>query len=99
MQARQKKGALGDLVDHRTGDVDGYEQLRRCALDGEPSGWRLGFGVLAARGIAGWLRVWHTNVPIPRPLQPLAVPESGVGSEQLVGVLASMALACVDQRR
>lgn len=76
-------------------DADRYEQLRRRALGGEPEGWRLGLGVLSHRGVAAWLRAWHTTTPATE--APVAAPASasGVGSDELVGVLASMALAAV----
>jgi hypothetical protein len=71
--------------------VERYEQLRRRALDGEPEGWRLGLGVLRQRGVAAWLRAWRTTVPTP-PAAP--APTAGrAGSDELVAVLASMALA------
>ena len=44
-------------------DVERYEQLRRRALGGEADGWRLGLGVLCHRGVAAWLRAWHTTAP------------------------------------
>jgi len=81
--------------------VDRYEQLRHRVLCGEPSGWQLGLGVLAARGVAGWLRVWHTTtVPTLEPVVPTA-PVGLVSSDEIemVGVLASMALACVTSGR
>jgi hypothetical protein len=97
-QPKQKKGAPDEPVDSHRGDVDRYEQLRRRALCGEPSGWQLGLGVLAARRVAGWLRVWHTTVPTPeRPSK--ETPAGLVGSDEMVAILASMALACVDRRR
>lgn len=72
-------------------DVERYEQLRRRALDGEAEGWRLGLGVLCHRGVAAWLRAWHTTVPTPAAVAPAAA--NRVGSDELVGVLASMAFA------
>jgi hypothetical protein len=35
--------------------VADYEQLRRRALAGRPDGWRLGWGVLATRGVVAWI--------------------------------------------
>jgi hypothetical protein len=72
--------------------VDRYEQLRRRALHGEPEGWRLGLGVLCHRGVAAWLRAWHTTAPTAIAAPPAA---QRVGSDELVGVLASMALAAI----
>lgn len=74
-------------------DVERYEQLRRRALGGEPSGWRLGLGVVCHRGVAAWLRVWRSTVApeIVTP-QPAAI---SAGSDELVGVLATMALFAI----
>ena len=36
--------------------VERYEQLRSHALDGEPSGFRLGLALLERRGVAAWSR-------------------------------------------
>ena len=69
-----------------------YEQLRAQALDGDPSGWRLGLAVLERRGVVAWTRAWRATAPSPpraTPIKPVAV------SDELVGALASMALACV----
>lgn len=71
--------------------MERYEQLRRRALGGEAEGWRLGLGVLCHRGVAAWLHAWHTTVPTP-PFAPSADVDR-VGSDELVGVLASMAFA------
>ena len=73
-------------------DLERYEQLRRRALHGEVEGWRLGLGVLCHRGLAAWLRAWHTSAPAAVAAPPAADP---VGSDELVGVLASMALAAI----
>jgi hypothetical protein len=73
-------------------DVERYEQLRAQALHGDPSGWRLGLALLQRRGVVAWTRAWQTTTPAPaRPT--IATPAAD--SDQLVGVLASMALACV----
>jgi hypothetical protein len=73
-------------------DVARYEQLRARALGGDPAGWRLGLAVLEHRGVMAWTRAWQASVPAPArttPAEPVAV------SDELVGALASMALACV----
>ena len=76
-------------------DVERYEQLRAQALEGDPSGWRLGLAVLERRGVVAWTRAWQTTTPAPaRP----AIAMPAADSDQLVGVLASMALACVAGR-
>lgn len=80
------------------GLVDRYEQLRRHALDGDGQGWRLGLALLHRRGVAGWLRAWD-DLPVPAPVAPCAAVVSIVpGDAPLVGLLASMALACVAGR-
>lgn len=77
------------------GLVDRYEQLRRHALDGDGQGWRLGLALLHRRGVAGWLRAWE-DLPVAAPAAPCASTVSIVpGDAPLVGLLASMALACV----
>ena len=57
--------AAGEQPVHDGVDVERYEQLRRRALGGEAEGWRLGLGVLCHRGVAAWLRAWHSAVPTP----------------------------------
>ena len=61
--------------------------------------------MLAGRGVAGWLRVFHATVPsLERssaqkgPVGSVGSSHEAVGSDQVVGVLASMALACVEGR-
>lgn len=71
--------------------MERYEQLRRRALDGAAEGWRLGLGVLCHRGVVAWLRAWHITVPTPPAAAPAAADH--LGSDELVGVLASMAFA------
>ena len=53
------------MTDARSGggDVERYEQLRSRALDGEPSGFRLGLALLERRGMAAWARAWDTTAP------------------------------------
>lgn len=87
------------MTDARGGawDAERYEQLRRHALDGEPSGFRLGLALLERRGVAAWSRAWCTSAPArtaatpPAPAAPGPVP----AGDELVGALASMALARV----
>ena len=89
----------GNDIDDTDGDgsdvVDGYEQLRARALGGEADGWRLGLGVLQQRGVAAWLRVRQATVPTISPPTPAraASPIAGGVDAELVGLLASMALA------
>ena len=47
------------------GDVERYEQLRSRALDGEPSGFRLGLALLERRGVAAWARAWQAHPAAP----------------------------------
>jgi hypothetical protein len=75
--------------------VHGYEQLRARTLGGQPDGWRLGLGVLQQRGVAAWLRLRRATVPkvsAPPPAR-TAPPVAGGVEAELVGLLASMALA------
>jgi hypothetical protein len=74
--------------------VDGYEQLRARALTGDTDGWRLGLGMLQQRGVAAWLRVCQA-VPKTSPPTPARAgsPSAGGVDGELVGLLASMALA------
>lgn len=77
------------------GDVERYETLRRKALDGEAAGWRLGLAVLVRQGVAAWLRVGQA-IPAPPPMRPPG--DRPTCGDELVGVLATMALACLDGR-
>lgn len=40
--------------------MGGYERLRAQVLAGHTDGWRLGWGVLAAKGMAAWMCAWPT---------------------------------------
>lgn len=40
--------------------AQGYEQLRAQVLAGHTDGWRLGWGVLATKGMAAWMRARPT---------------------------------------
>jgi hypothetical protein len=76
------------------GDVERYEALRAQALGGDAAGWRHGLALLEGRGMAAWLRTSRSVAAGPsRPAGRPSSPE-GLGGE-LVGVLASMALAVV----
>jgi hypothetical protein len=85
--------AATDEPDGDGGDVERYEALRRHALDGAASGWRLGLAVLQRHGVAAWARAWHAAAVSP-PARPAA--GAPVGGDELVAVLATMALACVE---
>jgi hypothetical protein len=75
--------------------VDGYERLRARALGGDTDGWRLGLGVVQQRGVAAWLRVRQAAVSTVSPPTPSRAgsPLAGGMDGELVGLLASMALA------
>jgi hypothetical protein len=75
--------------------VERYEQVRSHALDGEPSGFRLGLALLERRGVAAWSRAWGASAPAPAATQPARVAPGPAGGDELVGALASMALARV----
>lgn len=67
-----------------------YEQLRSRALGGAPDGFRLGLAVLQRQGMAAWMGAWKEIGDAPPPQQPKHVTD---GSDAVVAVLASMALA------
>jgi hypothetical protein len=74
-----------------------YEQLRQVALAGHAEGWRHGLGVLATRGMTGWMNACQTVAP-PRPPPPApparaSVDTLGPDAGELVAVMAAMALA------
>jgi hypothetical protein len=93
----------GNDIDDTSGDrsdvVDGYEQLRARALTGDTDGWRLGLGMVQQRGVAAWLRVRQATAPtVARPTPARAgSPVAGGVEAELVGLLASMALAVATQ--
>lgn len=95
----QTRNDIDDTCGDRSDVVDGYEQLRARALGGDADGWRLGLGVLQQRGVAAWLRVRQTTVPTVCPPTPTraAPPSAGGVDAELVGLLASMALAVATQ--
>jgi hypothetical protein len=82
--------ASGELAGD--GDVERYERLRRCALGGDPDGHRFGLALLERRGVAAWARAWQTTTPS-SPLPPPV--EAPAGADEIVDVLATMALACL----
>jgi hypothetical protein len=73
-----------------------YEQLRQVALAGHAEGWRHGLGVLATRGVTGWMRACQTIPSPPAPPAPArsaAADTLGAGAGEIVAVMAAMALA------
>ncbi|MET0994397.1 MAG: hypothetical protein ABWY20_10070 [Mycobacterium sp.] len=92
----------GNDIDDTSGGsdvVDGYERLRARALGGDVDGWRLGLAVVQQRGIAAWLRVRQATVSTVSPPTPSRAgsPSAGGVDGELVGLLASMALAVAAQ--
>ena len=86
------------MTDARNGpaDVQRYEQLRSHALEGGPAGFTLGLALLERRGVAAWARAWQGAAPTRELQRPEAsVVELPTASGELVGALASMALARV----
>ena len=74
-----------------------YEQLRRTALSGDPSGWRGGLAVLQHRGVAAWLRAWRAVPAAPAAVCPTrrdSVLPNG-SADGLVHALAGMALGAM----
>jgi len=76
-----------------------YEQLRQVALAGHAEGWRHGLGVLATRGMTGWMNACQTVAPPPQS-SPTPAPRArpsgdafGPDAAELVTVMAAMALA------
>jgi hypothetical protein len=51
--------------------------------------------VVCHRGVAAWLRAWHSVASAPTVTAPAETPDRRVGSDELVGVLAAMALAAL----
>ncbi|MGI5182304.1 hypothetical protein ACQEVZ_55805 [Dactylosporangium sp. CA-152071] len=71
-----------------------YEQLRQVALTGNAEGWRHGLGVLATRGMTGWMHTCRTIPPPPAaPRCGTANPIAVDAAAEIVAVMAAMALA------
>jgi hypothetical protein len=70
--------------------------LRDRALAGAPGSSRLGLALLQHRGVRAWTRAWHTATPTPISSTPIssAPIAAGVCEQEIVGVLATIALAC-----
>lgn len=92
-----RKAAAGEpaLLDEHRDLLVRYEQLRGDALAGAGHGWRWGRALLDRQGLAAWIDTWRQlAVPAPVPSPPAAATAAvPAGSEQLVAVLAAMALA------
>lgn len=78
--------------------VERYESLRERALGARPDGHQLGLAVLLGRGVASWMATWRECAPaqLASPAPRLAAP-AGAASEEIVRVLAAMALACAGE--
>ena len=93
---------MADGADHDPRDASaltgGYERLRSAVLSGGAGGWRLGHGVLCARGMVAWMGTVAEAAPPPAsagtgtagpaPVTPLPAADA----EQVVAVLAQMVL-------
>jgi hypothetical protein len=76
----------------------GYERLRAAVLAARPDGFRLGHGVLAARGLVAWMETvssvgWPVATVSESSRPPAGELVSLPGADQLVAVIAQMALA------
>lgn len=76
--------------------VQRYEQLRARALAGQADGFRLGLAVLRRNGVAAWMQTWAAAPIAPRRCLPApeATADGGGRNDEVVAVLAAMALAC-----
>jgi hypothetical protein len=88
---------VADGADHDPRDASaltgGYERLRSAVLSGDAGGWRLGHGVLCARGMVAWMRTIGEAAPAARPADPAPVtPLPAADADQVVAVLAQMVL-------
>jgi hypothetical protein len=83
-----------ELVD--AGALVGYERLREAVLSGDASGWRLGHGVLCARGMVGWMSAVGSLAASPSSAEgcepPNGRPVSLPAADQVVAVLTQMVL-------
>jgi hypothetical protein len=75
----------------------GYERLRTAVLSSSASGWRLGHGVLCARGMVGWMSAFSEAAPPASAgtcaAEPATVtPLPTAAADQVVQVLAQMVL-------
>lgn len=68
--------------------------MRAHTLAADVSGWRLGLALFQGRGMATWLAACRDTTPPPSPPPKRPSPGGGAGDE-LVGVLAAMALAAL----
>jgi len=45
--------------------VEGYEAMRAAVVGGRAEGWRHGYGILLAGGMAAWMGAWASLAPAP----------------------------------
>jgi hypothetical protein len=64
----------------------GYERLRAAVLSGAAGGWRLGHGILSARGVVGWMSAFGQLASL--------VPAPAAGTGAVERALASTAGSC-----
>ena len=55
--------AKGEELEDAGALVACYERLRQAVLSGDAGGWRLGNGVLRARGMVGWMSAVGSLAP------------------------------------
>ena len=86
-----------DTADLERRDADGVTLADALhAFGGDPAWWRLGLALLERRGVAACARAWRGTAPVrDAQLSATAVVELPAPSGELVGALASMALASV----
>lgn len=89
--------------------VEGYEALRAAVVGGMAEGWRHGYGILVAGGMAAWMAAWASGgLPAAGTPAPSADPSTPIPSTpttepsplsslrnagEIVSVVAQMALA------
>lgn len=99
-RAASLKAAGDETLTEQQALADRYEALRERVLGCGADGFRLGLGLLLSRGVAAWIAASRHAAP--------AAADPGAGDRgasaalaggeerELVGVLAAMALACVE---
>jgi hypothetical protein len=79
----------------------GYERLRAAVLSGDAGGWRLGHGLLAARGMAGWMRAFgELAAPVLAPSAGAAAADGAPPARSARGEASTaepVSLPCADQ--
>jgi hypothetical protein len=72
-----------------------YERLRSAVLSGGAGGWRLGHGLLCARGMVAWMSTVGEAAPAASPAPGTSAPVMplpAADADQVVAVLAQMVL-------